>query len=626
MEIAVPLVALSSLYLISNQGSANGRDPVPANSKREGFQTQNSSENRNLPNTNVPDKNYPDNSINNLGLDRTSELSTINKYSPGITPTDKYFVQGQNGFVPADYTVARNKTRVYTSLTGEEVTIDSFAHNNMTPYFGGKVRGATADANVNESILDAYSGAGSQIMVKTEQSPLFSPNENTQYAYGAPLATDFIQKRMSNVASHSMNGVRPFAQQQVGPGLGIGVDDPAAGGFNAGMEARDYWQDKTVDELRVKSNPKASEYGLFGHEGAAAHYNPINSDKAAIGAFEKNRPDRHFEMSEARYFTTKGMAQNAPINDQLAIGAEIVEKHVTRPETTTNYAGIARAQYDATYTTGEYMEPHAKQLGAPNIPAAARIGASGAREGDYSLSSNHAYTNNRSANAPTAGGDNYFSGVATGGAIGAIIAPILDIFRPSRREDTQNNLRTYENPRGPVPNAYIYNPSDQPAPTIRQTTENARNLNLVNRNQDGGAYLVTPHQAPDTYRAFQTTSYVGGAGAVNSGARRNYDAEYAQRNNEVKSSTLTSYTPTGNMVLFNSDTNLSTARNDAAQKNTRPLAPTYGPTVTVGAYEYGMLSTAANRLTSKIELDRNTDDIMGSVLRQNPYVTSYMGL
>jgi Family of unknown function (DUF5899) len=624
MEIAVPLVALSSLYLISNQNTSP--KPAPMQKRMEGFQTYTTPEGKNLPNTNVPDKNYSEN-LRNVGLDRTAELSVINSYTPGVTPTDKYFIQGENGYVPADNTVAQNRSRVYRSLTGDEVTIDGFAHNNMTPYFGGKIRGATADANVHEGILDAYSGAGSQIITKTEQSPLFSPNENTQYAYGAPINTDFIQNRFSNVASQSMNGVRPFEQQQVGPGLGLDPNDPANGGFNSGMQARDYWRDKTVDELRVKSNPKASEYGLLGYEGAPMHYNPSNISTAGIGAFEKNRPDRHFEMSQDRYFRTTGVAQSAPINDQLAIAAEIVEKHVTRPETTTNYGGIAGAVgTEASYTVGEYMEPHAKQLSSPNVPAAARIGAADPREGDYSLKSNTAYTNNRSANAPTAGGDNYFSAVSTGSAIGAMIAPLLDILRPNRREDTQNNLRAYENPRGPIPNSYIYNPADQPAPTIRQTTENSRNLNLVNRNQEGGAYLVTPQQVADTYRAFQTTSYVGGAAAVDSRATRNYDAEYGQRNNNLKPSTLTSYTPAGNMGLFNSDTNLSTIRNDSFQKNNRSLAPTYGPSLTVGAAEYGMLSGTTERLSSTIELDRNTSDVMGQVLRQNPYTTSYMNV
>ncbi len=41
MELAIPLVALGSLYIVSNQT----KKPKPA----EGF----------LPNTNIPDKNYP---------------------------------------------------------------------------------------------------------------------------------------------------------------------------------------------------------------------------------------------------------------------------------------------------------------------------------------------------------------------------------------------------------------------------------------------------------------------------------------------------------------------------------------------------------------------------------------
>jgi hypothetical protein len=626
MEIAVPLVALSSLYLISNQNSAGGGGgaaaaggvrPAPAAPRMEGFQTYTAGDSRTLPNTNIPDKNYPDSTAQNLALDQTAELSVINRYRAGVTPTDKYFTPGASG---GQVSVASTQPRTFQSLTGEDIHVQSFTHNNMTPFFGGKIRGATADANTHEGILDAYSGAGSQIITKTEQSPLFRPDENTQFAYGAPSATDFIQKRMTNVASQSMNGVRPFAQQQVGPGLGLGADEIAAGGFNSGVQARDQWRDRTVDELRVASNPKASEYGLLGYEGAPIHYNPTNASAQDIGAFEKNRPDRHFEMSSARYFRTTGMAQSAPIGDQLAVAAEIVEKHVTRPETTTNYAGIAAAQTEATYVPGTYMEPRGIQLGAPDFTPAARAGAADPRRGDYSVDSNRAYTNNRTANAT--GGD-YFSPV--GGAITAIIAPLLDVLRPNRREDTQNNLRSYENPRGPVANPYIYNPADQPAPTIRQTTGSARNLNLVNRNQEGGAYMVTEHQAVDTHR-LNSVSYSGTAGAVNTHAQRNYTAEYAQRNNDVKSSTLASYTPGGKMELLNADMNMTILRNDGANRNMREYAPTAGPIMPVGSSQYGALSGTGERYSSNIELQRNTGDVMGNVLRQNPYTTSYMGV
>ena len=44
---------------------------------------------------------------------------------------------------------------------------------------------------------------------------------------------------------------------QVGPGLNQGYEGgPSELGFNNGMESRDTWKPKTVDELRASNNPK----------------------------------------------------------------------------------------------------------------------------------------------------------------------------------------------------------------------------------------------------------------------------------------------------------------------------------------------------------------------------------
>ena len=42
---------------------------------------------------------------------------------------------------------------------------------------------------------------------------------------------------------------------------GYGVK--GSGGFNSGLEARDKWRDKTIDDLRVKTNPKVSYGGVI---------------------------------------------------------------------------------------------------------------------------------------------------------------------------------------------------------------------------------------------------------------------------------------------------------------------------------------------------------------------------
>jgi hypothetical protein len=71
------------------------------------------------------------------------------------------------------------------------------------------------------------------------------------------------------------------------------------------------------------------------------------------------------------------------------------------------------------------------------------------------------YTNNRS----TANVDDYFGIV--GGALGAVVAPLLDVLRPSKKQNTVGTLRPYQNAGTRVPQSYLFNPADRPGATIR---------------------------------------------------------------------------------------------------------------------------------------------------------------
>jgi hypothetical protein len=200
------------------------------------------------------------------------------------------------------------------------------------------------NANTSESILDNMTGAGSQTIDKKEQAPLFSPGTDLGWATGTPNVSDFFQSRVN--PSLKISNVKPFEEQRVAPGLGLGYGTEGAGGFNSGMLGRELWQEKTVDELRVANNPK-STFTLIGHEGPADSY---MKNRGMIGNVEKNRQDTAFEMGSDRLFTTTGMKK------ERSIFAEPIDRYTTRPETTVSYSGVAGASNPSTFVTGEYMD------------------------------------------------------------------------------------------------------------------------------------------------------------------------------------------------------------------------------------------------------------------------------
>ena len=602
MEIVVPLFALSSLYLINNQNKKK-------ESQGEGFSSGNL-----LPNTDLPTRNYPnEQTYTSNETDRTADLQSNNRFdNGGGVYTDKYFNQSADKAGSGDVS--------YYSLTGESVSGNYFQHNNMVPFFGSKLRNGHAQPNSSESILDNYVGTGSQTFTKKEQSPLFSPDENLQWAHGAPSQTDFIQSRVN--PSMKMANVNPFKQEQVAPGLGLGYTTEGAGGFNSGMAQRDAWLPKTVDQLRVDNNPKSSGRSLLGHEGPANSAIKTIATREQMGVMEKHRPERSFELDQrsmtnpsdndiGRLFTTGGIEKGQTMR------AVPVERFVSRPETAVEYAGGAGYQNEASYMPGEYMPSHNQQLGQVQLGAASAHGRSRATEADYGIKSNLAYPNNRSANKQ----DSYF-GMVSGG-IGAAVAPLLDILRPSKKQNVIGTLRPYQNPGTTVPQSYIFNPADKLATTTRETTENSKFHLNVNANQQGGAYKVTDQQAVHTTRQETGDFYYSGNAGAGAGTRQttSYEAGYNQRNNDVKSSTIDGRLVKGNMSLLNSDINMRQKSRDDQLKNARPLTGNM-PYRTPDVNTMGRVAGNERNLYSNIQMDRTNPEIMSS-LHSNPYVVDH---
>jgi len=594
MELAIPGIALGLMYIMKGQSNNTSE-------QEESFANQNA-----LPNTDIPNRNYPDEyPVRNEELDKTSALSTVNPFeNGGSVYTDKYF----NANMVASREQGSNEQTEYYSLTGEKVGGSYFSHNNMVPFFGAKMRTQGAGPNSNEGILDNYVGNGSQITSKREQAPLFSPNENQNWATGAPNMNDFYQSRVNK--SMRMANTKPFEEERVAPGLGLGYTNNGAHGFNSGMMARESWMPKTADELRVATNQKSSGHVLLGHEGPA--YSSIKNiaTPEQMGIMEKNRPDQSFELGQDRWFTTTGAVKGETLHSIP------IDRHVTRPETTVSYSGVAASQNSATYVPGEYMPSHNVELGAVPIAVANANGRNHATDADYGIKSKKAYPNNRTSNTQ----NGYFGMV--GSSIGAVVAPLLDALRPSRKQNVIGNLRPYQNPGTTVPNSYIFNPADRPSATIRETTENSKNHLNVNANQLGGAYQVTDQQSYETNRQSTSTQYMGGAGAGD-GTRqmKSYEAEYNQRNNDIKSSTIDGYMVKGNMNMLNSNINMREKTRDESLRNTRAIAGTM-PYQSPDVGNMGRLAGGVNSLYSNIHMDRNTPDIMDT-LKQNPYVVNY---
>jgi hypothetical protein len=579
MELMIPIIALGGLYMASKSSSSNTGNNDNTTPQKEGFES--------LPNTDIPNRNYPSEyPISSAEVDQTSKLSTINTYDTPSVYTDKYF----NGDVYPK-SAARNS---FTSMTGQKVDSNYFQHNNMTPFFGAKNRSTILASNSTESVLDNYVGSGTQAISKSEQSPLFTPGENYHYPHGAPNKNDFYQSRVN--PSLRMANTKPFESIQVGPGLGQGASSEGSGGYNSGMAARDEWMPKDVNELRTTNNPRAGGVAMFGHEGPA---NSAIKNLGGIGQVEKNRVERAWEVGPDRYFTTTGVEKGQTMH------AIPIDRHTNRPETSVSYTGGAGTHLPETYQSGEYLESKHMDLGAFPLGIATLTGKHGGLEEDYESKSKKAYPNNRGVE------ETYFG--AFSGAIGAVIAPLLDELRPSRKANVIGSLRPYQNAHTAISSSYLFNPADKPDPNNRETTDANKFIPGVNSNQRGGAYETTSHQASAQQRDSTSTYYAGGSSAAE-GTRgiRPYDAEYRQRNNDLKSSTIQGQMVQGNMNSPNAEINMRNREGEI--KNSRPLMHTAAPKQIVDTPMNG----AQHSRQEYVQQDRNAPDMV-SAFKENPF-------
>jgi hypothetical protein len=569
MELAIPLIALGGMYIVSNQNkegfnkqSVNkqtaNKQSVNKNEKKESFnnmgirtnlQANNieSQYNNYLPNTNTPPQNYP--IMNNKEL-----IDTIQEYPNPNIATDKYF--DQNVYELKERSGVRigdNIQQIY-SLTGDYLSSKEFIHNNMVPFTGGKPKGQIYNNNNTESILDNYVGNGSQVIKKIEQAPLFKPQENVQWTYGMPDMSDFYQSRQNPVNKNNM--VKPFESVRVGPGLDKGYTADGSHGFNAGMEARDKWLPKTVDELRVVTNPK-EEYSLDNLQGPAQSY---IKNVGIEGKIEKYRPDTFFINTQDRWLTTTG-AEKAG-----RVVAKEIQKTSHRNDTTTYQHGTPNSVLKtASYVPKHHEESKRNQLEGFNVGPSNAAGTGPHHDMDNCLKSHTNYANNRLINEqPQTFGSGFSS------AIGAVIAPIMDILKPSRKEEYSCNMRIYGNMIGEVPGNYILDPNDVTKTTVKETTLYQPNGYIGNQTENA-AYIITDQQPINNQR--DTTNHDQLLGVSSKYGNRQYDAVYRQTNNQVKEKLVVGRTNQGNTNMFNPQINVTFSRLDADRENNRLWAP-----------------------------------------------------
>ena len=153
-----------------------------------------------------------------------------------------------------------------------------------------------------------------------------------------------------------------------------------------------------------------------------------------------------------------------------------------------------------------------------------------------------------------------------GSTIGAVISPLIDVLRPSRKENVIGNIRVHGDVQSHVANSYVANQSEM---RITNRHMNPHSLNHYNiQNQGTGAYEVSEHAAVPNQRDHTSIYYAGNS--RNSQGVMTYDAAYNQTKNPFKEATTYNRIPQGNAQTYDhSPGNLCIVKNDEDRENNR---------------------------------------------------------
>ena len=583
-ELAIPLAALGVMYIVSNQKNKK-------NNLKEVF--SNMHKRNTLPNVNKPVKNYPI-------LDRKELENNINDYSGKKNTADNYYNPGNYEALQLSNKETRN---TFESLSGKEIRYGEITHNNQVPFFGSSVTQSTSGNN--ESILDKYTGSGTQKIAKQGVAPLFKPQKDMNWTHGMPSTTDYMQSRMKSVLTQKMNNTKPWKEIRVAPGLNQGYTEKGSGGFNSGMGARDTWRPKNVDDLRAKTNPKMQFGGQF-----LGAYKP--NQIGVHGRVEKNRPDTYYVNSENRWLTTTGVEKKQTARGKIALKPE------NRAYQTREYFGGGVPDGNGTYVERNYNKSEKPQFKSANLgPATSRDGwdVKGVdkdmreiqQEGYRPLANSRSLTKQQKELGPVSRG------------FKAMVTPILDVLRPSRKQNVIGNKRPMGNANGKwnVSNNVVWNPANKAKTTIKEQTEKTLYVKQGGSKYNSG-YATAKQRSVPQNRDNTTKSYIGNSSAA-SGAQntRIYNTEYNANLNPNKQllSKVDRFNQ-GTNKLFTGKQNVTNLRN----RNSKP-AQLHGNFTKVTAQKSAVGAVSGRNLRENVMCERNSTDLL-KAFNQNPYSQS----
>lgn len=505
-----------------------------------------------------------------------------------------------------------------SALSGQKISSSDFTHNNMVPFFGGRVR-QNVGAQTNSGILDSYTGSGVTQIKKKEVETMFNTAQ-TPFGnpYGLEDSSEFLHDRIELPRSRS--GERPFEPVRVGAGVGEKFGSTGKGGFQQ-VEVNQLMMEKMpkTDDLRTTNNPKLTYKAQVV---PGQHF--IGTSSENPGEVRKYKPDTFYiDQSGERYIGA--FAQDAQKEATRPIQ---VMKYTTRTDTSSQLVGPASSQeFGESYVVGSYRTPMAQQYGGAGFRNANMTNYytknTDAAEADYGKSSIEIRPNERNATSTRTMGLN----VAPADT-GAVPIHFTDRARPTYRGETTGNIRQTGTPVGYAQGAPAITvwTDDIARTTVKETTINWNYMGLpTSASQPNKLKVYDPDDIARPTQKAQISAkseYFG----TPTGALQDFtshESAYNMRTNPTKELISEGRTPmsgNGGLAVFTGDIHQTTKKIDADIVNDRANAVNRSLDLNAGVGDIGQVRY---RVPLKLDqsMERNQREMIAAV-ENNPLMQS----
>ncbi len=358
-------------------------------------------------------------------------------------------------------------------LSGLSVRKEAF-HDNMVPFIKSKNQ-----QNLTPDILDTklghFTGQDKDWRPKKKEvASFYDIKPDVTFPYGSPSFTETVGLDRY-ISSQKRQGEKPFQDIRVGPGLAAGYTAEPIGGLNQ-ANSRDYILPKTIDELRVLTNPKIT------YEGRVVA-GLKSGQRGLVAKPFKHRPETYYNSDPER-----GNLSSAVKASQLRekYYMKPTQKQYQRPY----YGGLGQGEKMKPRKEGAYRQSTKNNYMAPTPRNAYRedawsinVEANNQAVGDYGKNS---YENRPNERDVTQVRVNYNSITTT---VKKMITPLTDFFRRTRKENFIGNVRPDGNMKAAMPSKQtIYDPNDIARTTLKEQNIDNDYVGQLTAEKKGIAY------------------------------------------------------------------------------------------------------------------------------------------